>query len=137
MAIEIVSGCISSILVWWILNIILTPSLEIDDNIQYKRDKRYIRVKNRSWFNIYDVVCSVEFCQGSKKDSYKRTDSPLPFLEHCNGVYAIPLSGDEYTNRFFENIDEQSKVNITITYQNKFGVKKTINKRLTDKADFE
>lgn len=133
----IISGCISSIVVWWILNIALTPSLEIDDNIQYKRRKRYIRVKNKSWFNIYDVICRVEFWQGSKNDSYSRTDSPLPFLEHQNGVYAIPLSGDIYTNRFFENIDEKSKMVVTITYQNKFGVKKTINKQFDKKVDFE
>ena len=75
--------------------------------------------------------------QGSKKESYKRTDTPLPFLDCRKGVYAVPLSGDIYTNRFFENIDDNSNMIVTVTYQNKFGVKKTTKRRFEKKEDFD
>ena len=126
----ILSGIISSIVVWFILNIVLTPSLEIEDIVQYKDNRRFVRVRNRSCFDIYEVICRAEYWYGNNKASYKRTNTPISYLEKKHGLVAVLLSGDTYTNDFFKTMNEKSYIIITVTYQNKFGVKKTAKQRI-------
>ena len=54
----------------------------------------------------------------------------MPYLEKKYGLVAVLLSGDNYANDFFKTMNEKSYIIITVTYQNKFGVKKTAKQRI-------
>lgn len=114
------SGIISSFLFWLILNIVFFPKVSVDDQIQSKNGKEYIRVFNRSWLNVYGVVCRIEYVfeNGHK---FFRTDQTIPYLHKKDGWYRVILNGSQETNSFFEK--GGGEIIIVITYQNRFGIK--------------
>lgn len=118
--IGIVSGILSSLIFWFIFNVVFFPSVTSDDQIQSKKEKEYIRVYNKSCFNVYGVVCRIEyvFASGHK---FFRTDQTIPYLHKKDGWYRVILNGSQETNSFFEKGEGQ--VIIVITYQNRFGMK--------------
>ena len=127
---EIVSGLLTGIILWLLFNVLLTPTIEIGDEIVFNGKKRYIKVWNKSRFDIYEVVYRVEYWYGEAEKVYKRTNNPIPYLEKNGGMLAIPLGGDNYSNQFFENINDNSHIIIFIFFQNKYGVKKMARKEI-------
>lgn len=123
--IGVISGVFSSFIVWVMLNILFVPKISTDDLIQYKgKNKEFIRIFNKSIFNVYTVVCRIEylFPNGHR---YYRTDQTMPFLKRKDGWYKVALNGSSETNRFFEN--PKGQILLVITYQNRFGIKSTTN----------
>lgn len=121
--IGVISGVCSSFIVWIMLNILFVPKISTDDLIQYKgKNKEFIRIFNKSNFNVYTVICRIEylFPNGHR---YYRTDQTMPFLKRKDGWYKVALNGSAETNRFFENAKGQ--ILLVITYQNRFGIKST------------
>lgn len=129
--IGLISGILSSVLFWLVLNVWLIPSIETDKKIQHGKRNKYIRVYNKSCFNVYEVISHIEY---RLKDgaSYYRTDRTIPYLNKKNGEYVVVLSGksqiDKNTNNtsvedFFKQ--KKGEIIVTVTYQNRFGIKKT------------
>lgn len=129
--IGLVSGVLSSVLFWLVLNVWFIPCIETDEKIQYGKRTKYIRVYNNSRFNVFEVISYIEykFINGT---SYYRTDKTIPYLSKRNGEYVVTLSGKSKNdknsnNTSVEDFFNQKKGNliITVTYQNRFGIKKT------------
>lgn len=128
--IGLASGILSSLLFWIILNFLLIPSIKTDDQIQSSKHRQYIRVYNKSHLNIFEVICYIEY-KYADGSNYFRTDRTLPCLVKRNGVYIVRLNGkspykskkDDFVEQFFAQT--KGEIVITITYQNRFGIKKT------------
>lgn len=129
--IGLVSGILSSLLFWLILNVWLIPSIATDRQIQHGKRNKYIRVYNKSCFNVYEVVSYIEY-RLMNGASYYRTDKTIPYLTKKKGEYVVVLSGksqiDKNTNNtsvedFFNQ--KKGEIIVTVTYQNRFGIKKT------------
>lgn len=126
----IISGLISSLLGWIILNFFLTPSIETDNQIQHGKRKKYIRIYNKSRFNVYEVICYIEY-KYADGSNYFRTDRTMPCLAKKDGEYKVILTGrspenskkDQSVMDFFEQT--KGEIVVTVTYQNRFGIKKT------------
>lgn len=123
-------GCLSSLIVWWLINIVLSPRLKIENEIQYpKKSKKYVRVKNWTCFNAYDVCFTIEYSRkGNKLDSYISTGTIIPSIERGE-TYFLELkskSDDEHkcVETFFTDQNEKNTLVITAVYQSKIGIKK-------------
>lgn len=129
----VITGVISSLITWLILNIFVVPRIKVDDEIQYGKRKNYIRVYNKSIFDVYEVVCYVEYklINGA---SFYRMDNPLPNLKKRTGKYIVSLGRNLYeiknkkdlskTDSFFSQ--DNGNIVVTITYQTRFGIKHTL-----------
>lgn len=130
LVIGLISGILSSLLFWIVLNFLLTPSIKTDDQIQSNKHKQYIRVYNNSHFNVFEVICYLKY-EHFNGSTYFRTDRTLPFLLKRGGMYVVRLDGrspekskkDDFVESFFAQT--KGKITVTITYQNRFGIKKT------------
>ena len=126
--IGVISGLISSWLFWLLLNYILAPSISTDKKIQHGKFKKYIRIYNENkLFDAYEIVCYIEYIyHDENKNTQKlyRTSLTLPILKHSGGEHHIHLNGSVDTEKVFD--DPDAILNMTITYQNKLGIKKTI-----------
>lgn len=129
--IGVLSGIISSLIVWMLLNVISIPRIQIDDEIQYGKRKNYLRIYNKSWLDVFEVVYSVEY-QFSDGSYFFRTANPIPNLKRKEGRGTIPLGrntstmqskNNSKTDAFF--LQSKGTIVVTITYQNRFGVKRT------------
>ena len=130
-AIGVFSGIISSLIVWILLNVVSIPRIQIDDEKQYGKRRNYLRVYNKSWLDVFEVVFYVEY-QLSDGSSFFRTANPLPNLKRKTGKYIIPLGrnistlqpkNNSKTDVFF--LQSKGTIVVTITYQNRFGIKRT------------
>jgi hypothetical protein len=131
LVIGLISGIISSLLFWLILNVWLIPEIETDKKIQYGKRNKYIRVYNKSHFNVFEVISFIEykFINGA---SYYRTDKTIPYLIKKKGEYVVVLSGKSQIDKNSNNTtvedffnQKKGEIVITVTYQNRFGIKKT------------
>ena len=131
LVIGLISGIISSLLFWLILNVWLIPEIETDKKIQYGKRNKYIRVYNKSLFNVFEVISFIEykFINGA---SYYRTDKTIPYLIKKKGEYVVVLSGKSQIDKNSNNTtvedffnQKKGEIVITVTYQNRFGIKKT------------
>ncbi len=126
--IGVVSGLISSWLFWSLLNYVLVPTISSDKKIQHGKYKKYIRIYNENvLFDAYEVICYIEYIYhdaNNKIQRLYRTSLTLPVLKHSGGEHNVHLNGSKETEQVFN--DPNACLNITITYQNKLGVKKTI-----------
>lgn len=129
--IGLLSGLLSSALFWLILNVWLIPNIETDKEIQYGKRNKYIRVYNRSRFNVFEVISYIEY-RYINGASYYRTDKTIPYLTKEKGKYIVVLSGKSQIdkNSNITTVDDffnQKKgvIIVTVTYQNRFGIKKT------------
>lgn len=122
---QIIIGCVSSLIVWWLINIVLSPRLKIERDVQYpKENKKYIRVKNWTCFDAYEVRFRTEYrIKGNKLNSYTST-TLIPSIERRE-TYLLELASDnEYVKTFFSEQDEKSRLIVTAVFQSKFGVKR-------------
>lgn len=39
---QIIIGCVSSLIVWWLINIVLSPRLKIERDVQYPKENKKI-----------------------------------------------------------------------------------------------
>lgn len=148
--IGIASGIFSSVLFWIVLNVWFTARIQTDDQIQHSKRKKYIRVYNKSLFSVYEVTCYIEY-KFNDGTSFFRKDNALPYLEKRRGKYNVVLNGNSgklirNTTKSGQNSSKTEKgtsteykmpvekffsqskgtIILTITYQNRFGVKRTI-----------
>lgn len=102
LVIGLISGIISSLLFWLILNVWLIPEIETDKKIQYGKRNKYIRVYNKSHFNVFEVISFIEykFINGA---SYYRTDKTIPYLIKKKGEYVVVLSGKSQIDKNSNN----------------------------------
>lgn len=131
--IGVFTGIISSLIAWVLLNILLIPQVQIDDEIQYGRQKNYLRIYNKSRLDVFEVVCYLEY-KHHDGSSFFRTTDPLPNLKRKTGKHAITLGRNvssslssksiSKTDTFF--MQDNGIITVTITYQNRFGVKRTL-----------
>ena len=133
-AFEFFIGCSSSLIVWWLINIGLSPRLKIEKDIQYpKKSKTCIRIKNWTCFDAYDVRITTEYrYNGNKLDSYIRTGATIPSIERGETYLLELASKNDYVKKFFSEPNEKSRLIVTAVFQSKFGVKrrKTRNIRI-------
>lgn len=126
---QIFLGCISSLIGWWLINIGLSPRLKIENEIHYpKNGKKYVRVKNWTCFNAYDVCFTIEYrIKGNKLNSYISTGTIIPSIERGE-TYFLELKSkdDEHkcVETFFTEQNEKNTLVITAVYQSKIGIKK-------------
>lgn len=128
----VISGLLSSIITWIILNLIFITRVKVDDEIQYGKRKNYIRIYNKSLFDVYEVICYLEF-KFDDGSSFYRMDNPLPNLKRRSGKYIVALGRNlqemqgkknlSRTDSFFSQ--DEGEIVVTITYQNRFGIKHT------------
>lgn len=123
-AFEIFVGCVSSLIVWWLINIVLSPRLKIEKDLQYPNKKKCIRIKNWTCFDAYNVRIKTEYrINGNKLDSYISTGEIIPSIERRETyLFELALKND-YVKSFFSGPNENSRLIITIVFQSKFGVK--------------
>ena len=126
--IGVISGLFSSWLFWILLNYILAPAISSDKKVQHGKIKKYIRIYNENkLFDAYEIVCYIEYIYhdaNNKVQKLYRTTLTLPVLKHSGGEHNVHLNGSKETELVFD--DPNAILNITITYQNKLGIKKTI-----------
>lgn len=129
----VLSGIISSLIVWVLLNIFTIPRVQIDNEIQYGKRRNYLRIYNKSWINIFEVVCYVEYLY-SDGSSFFRMDNPVPTIRKRTGKYIINLGRNINTTENPKNFSKtdyffnqkEGTIVVTITYQNRFGVKRAL-----------
>lgn len=94
-------------------------------------------ISNRSkHMNAYEVVCYISY-YANKKHVYSRTDITRPVLETVQrkeSKYQVKLDGSVTTHTLFSKT-VCLKLHVVVSYQNKFGVKKSIVKKIIAKDD--
>lgn len=133
MLIGICSGIVSSLIFWILLNIISIPKIQIDDEVQYGRRKNYLRIYNKSFVDVYEVVCYIEY-RYNEASSFYRTTNTLPNLKRRIGKYTISLGRNANSSRMGKDVSktddffskDKGTIVITLTYQNRFGIKRTL-----------
>lgn len=145
--IGIISGILSSWIFWAILNLLVTPRITADNQIQYSGKKRYVRIYNKSWFTVYNVTFYIKYTYDDG-NCFFRTDVPLPYLEKGKGVYNLELNknsgrllkdnvknseGDPLQKRTVNSmpvekffLQNTGTIVLAITYQSRFGIRRTI-----------
>ena len=118
-------GCLSSLIVWWLINIVLSPRLKIERDIQYpKKNKKYIRVKNWTLFDAYEVRFRTEYrIKGNKLNTYTST-TLVPSIERKETYLLELASENKHVKTFFSEQDEKSRLIVTAVFQSKFGVRR-------------
>jgi len=122
---QVLTGCVSSLLIWWVINFICSPRLKIAKSVENKSD-RYIEVKNKSLFNAYNALVRVEYRNNNNLNDAQLASKPrIPTIERRE-VVQIELSDiDGFSvNAFFSKSKEKDSVVILISYESKFGVRK-------------
>lgn len=122
----IIIGIATSLIAWWVVNILFLPKLEVSE-LRFNNEKKpFLKIWNKSWHGsyIYEVKCYITyFLDPSRKICYKREDTMKPLLPRGseNKNYAIVrLGGEKCLENFF---NDGNKLRITIIGQNRFGVK--------------
>lgn len=130
-------GILTAGISWFFANHVFCPHLEISD-LKYNNNNRpYLIISNRSkHMNAYEVVCYISY-YANKKHVYSRTDITRPVLETVQrkeSKYQVKLDGSVTTHTLFSKT-VGLKLHIVVSYQNKFGVKKSIVKKIIAKDD--
>lgn len=122
----IVIGVVASLIAWWTVNILLIPTFDISELSYNNKKSPYVRIWNKSWhgLNIYDVKCYISYYEAkSERPLFMREDGTKPLLpKGSRHIHSVPikLGGDERITDFFT---DGNRLLITITGQNRFGVK--------------
>lgn len=118
-------GCLSSLIVWWLINIVLSPRLKIETDLQYpKEEKKCVRVKNWTCFDAYEVRFRTEYrIKGNKLNTYTST-TIVPSIERGETYMLELATGNDYVKSFFSEQNEKNKLIVKVVFQSKFGVKK-------------
>ena len=118
-------GCLSSLIVWWLINIFLSPRLKIETDLQYpKKDKKCVRVKNWTCFDAYDVRFRAEYrIKGNKLNTYTST-TIVPSIERGETYMLELATKKDYVKSFFSEQDEKNQLVVKVVFQSKFGVRK-------------
>lgn len=122
---QVLTGCISSLLIWWIINFICSPRLKIGRRVENKSD-RFIEIKNKSLFNAYNVLIRVEYRKKNNPNNAQLGSKPrIPTIER-EEIIQVELSdlGEFSVNEFFNNAKDRDSLVILISYESKFGVRK-------------
>lgn len=125
---QIFLGCISSLTIWWLINIVLAPRLKIDNSIQHgKRGEKFVRITNISkCLDAYNILFLAEYKIDDNIDNhFKSTGKPTPSLG-CGETARFELKADEDIdgiNNFYSN--PKGILVITVLFQSKFGALKT------------
>lgn len=122
---QVLTGCVSSLIIWWFINFICSPRLRIAKSIEHKNDK-FVEIKNRSLFNAYNVLIRVEYRNNNNPNDAQLASKPrIPTIERGE-IVQIELSDiDEFSvNVFFNNAKDKDSTVILISYESKFGVRK-------------
>ncbi len=81
-------------------------------------------------------MCNVSYYDNGNM-VYTRLDNMKPMLEVCQkerNKYQLKLDGSEKTNELFSK-EGHFKIDIVVSYQNRYGVKKNIVKTLIVRED--
>lgn len=131
---SIILGVVASLIAWWAVNMLLIPKFDISE-ILFNNDSRpYIMVWNKSWhcLNAYDVKCYVSYYYENQKKAFFIRENPTkPYLKkgkQNENSFVVKMGGDECLKNFFHK--NGNKLEITITGQNKFGVRQVFCKCL-------
>lgn len=132
--ISIIIGIISSLIVWWGTNILLTPSFSIS-KLQYTpQGQPYIEIQNESLFlRAYEVTCSVYYFMGKEiNPQYVELNNPQPVLA-CKksrfSSFRLKLNKEQRINVFFQE-NSQNTLKVIVVGQNRFGVKQIYSKEV-------
>lgn len=123
--VQVLTGCVSSLLIWWVINFICSPRLIIAKSVENKSD-RFIEVKNNSLFNAYNALVRVEYRNNNNLNDAQLASKPrIPTIERRE-VIQIELSDlvGFSVNDFFNKSKEKDSIVILISYESKFGVRK-------------
>lgn len=122
---QVLTGCISSLLIWWVINFICSPRLKIGRSVEYKID-RFVEIKNKSLFNAYNVLIRVEYRNNNNPNNAHLGSKPrIPTIER-EEIIQVELSdlGEFSVNEFFCYAKDRDSLVILISYESKFGVRK-------------
>ena len=128
---SITIGVIASLIAWWAVNILLIPKFDISELLYNNASKPYVKIWNKSWhcLNVYDVKCYISYYYAYQETPFFNREAPTkPFLTKGNRYInssTIKLGGDERLTDFFK---DGNRLKITITGQNRFGVKQVFQK---------
>lgn len=125
---QIFLGCISSLTIWWLINIVLAPRLRIENSIQHgKNGEKFVRITNISkCLDAYNVLFLAEYKLGDNIDNlFKSTGKPTPSLERGETARFELKSEEDIDgiNHFYSN--SNGILIITVLFQSKFGAIKT------------
>lgn len=121
--IQVLSGCVSSLLIWWVINFIFSPRLKIEKEIDFNR---FVEMSNKSLFNAYNVLIRVEYRNKNNPNNAHLGSKPrIPTIERGD-IIQIELSDlDGFSvNDFFNKAGEKDSVVLLVSYESKFGVRK-------------
>lgn len=122
---QVLTGCVSSLIIWWFINFICSPRLRIAKGIENKND-RFVEIQNKSLFNAYNVLIRVEYRYNNNPNDAQLASKPrIPTIERGE-IVQIELSDlEEFSvNEFFNNAKGKDSTVILISYESKFGVRK-------------
>ncbi len=130
-------GILTAGISWFFANHVFCPHLEIS-NLKYNSNNRpYLLISNRSkHMNAYEVVCHISY-YANKKHAHSRTDITRYVLETTQmeeSNYQVKLDGSAKTHALFSKT-VGLMLYVVVSYQNKFGVKKSIVKKIIAKDD--
>lgn len=133
----IVVGIVTAGFCWFIANILFVPYLEVSDLKFTKKNRPYILISNKSKsVNAYEIVCYVSYYENGKL-VHTRVDNTKPALETSikrRNSYQVKLDGSKRTHELFRK-DGCLELHLVVSYQNKFGVKKSVSKSLMAEDD--
>lgn len=139
-AFQIIIGCLSSLIVWWLLNMVLSPRLKIRRNIviNKKHHKRSVEIINWTCFNAYDVSFIAEYRILNEDNScdsnvFTSTGGINPYIKRWK-KYTLELTTEnksDYVESFFANNDNKRVIVITAVYHSKIGIKKRKTRIIT------
>lgn len=131
--IEVIIGCLSSLILWWIINFICSPQLKVEKKIEVNTaNDRFVEIKNKSLFNAYNVLIRVEYRNNNNpNDAHVGTKPGIPTIEKGE-IFQIELADlDGFSiNEFFCKSKEQDSLVIVASYESKFGVRKVAKKTI-------
>lgn len=137
LCIPVVIALLASGICWLFSHKIFSPSLEVSDLKYNKRSRPYVNIVNTSKSQeAYEIVCNVSYYDNGNM-VYTRLDNMKPMLEVCQkerNKYQLKLDGSEKTNELFSK-EGHFKIDIVVSYQNRYGVKKNIVKTLIVRED--
>lgn len=129
----IIIGVVASLIAWWSVNILLIPKFDVTELLYNNVSRPYVKIWNKSWhgLNVYDVKCYIfYYFVNSEKPFFSREDITKPLLTRGNrykNAAIVKLDGDEHLIDFFH---DGNRLLITVTGQNRFGVKQVFQKEI-------
>lgn len=135
----LIGGGVSSFLVWFVPARVIMPKIKCSGFVQLDSKRKVSLVNESKHYDAYDLTCYIEYLDNKGNDIFREV-SKIPLLEKDTTMdiklrtmsfpQKVPKENKPSKQMFLER--ETRKLRVTITYQNKYGSKKSTPTWLID-----